>query len=124
MKISTETELLFSYGTLQTEPVQLDTFGRRLDGNPDQLPGYTLTMIRIQKPEVAALIGATHTRNAHRTAIESDVIEGTVFRVTREELERSDEYEKLADYERVRVELKSGLEAWVYSHSYRERLTH
>jgi len=31
--------LLFSYGTLQEERVQLSTFGRRLSGEPDALPG-------------------------------------------------------------------------------------
>ena len=42
------TELLFSYGTLRKEEVQLATFGRKLDGIPDSLIGYRLTMIRIQ----------------------------------------------------------------------------
>jgi hypothetical protein len=36
--------------------------------------------------------------------------------VTSNELEQADAYEALADYERVRVELKSGVEAWVYLH--------
>ena len=33
------TELLFSYGTLQIEAVQLSTFGRKLVGTADELPG-------------------------------------------------------------------------------------
>lgn len=33
-------ENLFSYGTLQKEKVQLETFGRKLDGNKDTLIGY------------------------------------------------------------------------------------
>ncbi len=35
-------ENLFSYGTLQSESVQLETFGRKLEGEPDTLPGYRL----------------------------------------------------------------------------------
>jgi hypothetical protein len=36
------TEKLFSYGTLQYEAVQLDTFGRTLLGQKDVLLGYRL----------------------------------------------------------------------------------
>jgi hypothetical protein len=32
--------LLFSYGTLQEEKVQLSTFGRRLGGQRDELLGF------------------------------------------------------------------------------------
>lgn len=32
-------ERLFSYGTLQLEQVQLTTFGRKLDGQPDDMRG-------------------------------------------------------------------------------------
>jgi len=32
--------LLFSYGTLQQEAVQMSTFGRLLDGQPDELVGF------------------------------------------------------------------------------------
>ena len=32
--------LLFSYGTLQLESVQLSSFGRRLEGEPDAMTGY------------------------------------------------------------------------------------
>ena len=35
--------LHFSYGTLQLESVQRSSFGRRLDGQPDAMPGYTRT---------------------------------------------------------------------------------
>lgn len=33
---------LFSYGTLQYENVQLETFGRKIEGSMDKLPGYLL----------------------------------------------------------------------------------
>ncbi|WP_404995505.1 hypothetical protein [Burkholderia cepacia] len=48
----TFSEHLFSYGTLQLEPVQLTTFGRRLDGREDAMPGYAMTMLKIDDSEV------------------------------------------------------------------------
>ena len=44
--------LLFSYGTLQLEQVQLETFGRLLKGEKDILEDYKLTVIEITDPEV------------------------------------------------------------------------
>src|SRR4030095_10338462 len=99
-----ETENLFSYGTLQTEAVQLATFGRRLEGKPDTLVGYSLTTVRTQDQNFAATSGATHHRNVQFTGIASDLVEGTVFTVTRKELEQADAYEP-TDYQRVPVQL-------------------
>ncbi len=58
---------LFSYGTLQREEVQLATFGRRLNGKPDALTGYVVTIIPIRDPNVAAKSGDTHYRNVKFT---------------------------------------------------------
>ena len=107
------TENLFSYGTLQTEAVQLATFGRRLEGKPDILVGYSLTMIRIQDQDFVAMSGAAHHRIIQFTGIASDLVEGTVFTVTKKELEQADAYEP-ADYKRVLARLRSGIRAWVY----------
>jgi Gamma-glutamyl cyclotransferase, AIG2-like len=106
------TETLFSYGTLQLEAVQLSTFGRRLQGEPDLLAGYRMTTIPI-KDRDAAIGCETHHRNIQFTGIDSDFVEGMVFKVSREELQQADAYEP-PDYERMRVRLKSGLDAWVY----------
>lgn len=108
-----KTERLFSYGTLQTEPVQLSTFGRRLDGNPDALIGYRLRMIQIMDQEFVATSGAEYHRNLEFTGNASDVVEGTVFAITEQELKQADAYEP-DGYERERVSLRSGTEAWVY----------
>jgi gamma-glutamylcyclotransferase (GGCT)/AIG2-like uncharacterized protein YtfP len=108
-----ETENLFSYGTLQTEAVQLATFGRRLEGKPDTLAGYSLTMIRIEDQNFVAMSGSADHRNIQFTGVASDLVEGAVFKVTRKELEQADEYEP-ADYKRTLVQLKSGINAWVY----------
>jgi hypothetical protein len=40
-------ELLFSYGTLQQENVQLANFGRTLSGTKDALKKYTVGEVRI-----------------------------------------------------------------------------
>ena len=105
-------ESLFSYGTLRQEEVQLNTFGRRLAGRPDALAGYALQIIQIQDQSFAAKNGA-HQRTLEFTGIASDVVEGVALSLTRKELEQADEYEP-DDYRRVRVQLRSGLDAWVY----------
>ena len=46
--------LLFSYGTLQQEAVQLSTFGRLLHGHPDQLVGFEQSLLKIDDPEFVA----------------------------------------------------------------------
>ena len=106
------TESLFSYGTLRQEDVQLATFGRRLAGQPDALVGYALKIIQIQDRSFAAKNGA-HQRTLQFTGSASDVVEGAALALTRQELDQADEYEP-DDYERVRVQLRSGLDAWVY----------
>lgn len=108
-----KTEKLFSYGTLQTEAVQLATFGRRLEGKADTLIGYRLTTIRIQDEDFVAKSGSADHRNLKFTADASDAVEGTAFLVTVKELEQADAYEP-DGYERISVKLKSGLDAWVY----------
>lgn len=108
----TEEENLFSYGTLRAEAVQLSLFGRRLEGKPDALVGYRLRSIEVQDQSFVAHSGAVQ-RNLQYTGNENDVVEGSVFSVTQKELERSDAYEP-AEYRRVQVQLKSGLDAWVY----------
>jgi len=114
---SDHTENLFSYGTLQSEEVQLATFGRRLEGKADRLIGYRITMIPISNHQLMATTGEPHHRNIQSTGAASDVVEGTVFTVKTQELEQADEYESTADYERVLVRLESQTNAWVYLHS-------
>jgi gamma-glutamylcyclotransferase (GGCT)/AIG2-like uncharacterized protein YtfP len=109
----TSSERLFSYGTLQTEAVQLSTFGRKLEGSPDALVGYRQKMIQIKHREFVIASGAEYHRNLEFTGSASDQVEGTVLSVSKEELEQADAYEPHG-YERVLVKLRSGVEAWVY----------
>ena len=46
--------LLFSYGTLQQDDVQLATFGRLLYGQHDELPRFEPSVVRIEDAELAA----------------------------------------------------------------------
>lgn len=114
MSTAEELEHLFSYGTLQSEAVQLATFGRRLVGEPDTLPGYCLTKLEIQDASVVASVGDKSHLNVQFTGFDSDSVVGIAFRVTRKELEQADIYEATANYKRVSVQLKSGNQAWVY----------
>lgn len=104
---------LFSYGTLQQDNVQIETFGRLLTGRPDTLPGFRREMVRITDPAVIATSGADHHPIVIRTDDPADGVEGAVFEITEAELAAADTYE-VSDYRRVSVVLRSGLEAWVY----------
>lgn len=106
-------EYLFSYGTLQLEQVQLATFGRKLDGHADDMPGYSLAMLKINDPEVVATSGKTHHPVVTYTGNPADRVSGMVFAITPEELRHADDYEVDA-YRRDRVVLASGVPAWVY----------
>lgn len=108
-----EIKLLFSYGTLQNTPVQLETFGRELVGSADQLLGYKLEMVEIKDQGVVALSGKTHHPIAVASQDESDFVSGVIFEITPKELAQSDLYE-VSDYKRVMGVFKSGQKAWVY----------
>jgi GNAT superfamily N-acetyltransferase/gamma-glutamylcyclotransferase (GGCT)/AIG2-like uncharacterized protein YtfP len=94
--------LLFSYGSLQQEDVQWSTFGRLLEGQRDELPGYEPSTSVTQHANVV-FNGRADSRVA-----------GTVFDVTDAELAAADEYEQRAKYARMAVTLASGRQAWVY----------
>jgi gamma-glutamylcyclotransferase (GGCT)/AIG2-like uncharacterized protein YtfP len=104
---------LFSYGTLQLEPVQLKTFGRKLLGMPARLLGYKLSMIEITDESVVAISGERFHPIVSYTGNTVDSVDGTVFLITDQELHQADEYE-VADYARKAVTLESGELAWVY----------
>ena len=108
-------ENLFSYGTLQLPEVQLETFGRKLEGEPDALPGYKLVMITITDEDFVIKSGSANHRSLRFTGNSTDVVEGMVFKVTSNELEQADRYEP-EGYERVKVQLRSGATAWVFVH--------
>jgi gamma-glutamylcyclotransferase (GGCT)/AIG2-like uncharacterized protein YtfP len=106
--------LVFSYGTLQQEPVQLSTFGRLLHGQRDELVGFEPSRVRIEDPGLAARLGMTHHANVTFTGRDDSRVSGTVFELTDAELADADGYERVAAYTRIAVTLASGASAWVY----------
>ena len=107
------TELLFSYGTLQLEAVQMATFGRRLTGTLDTLQGFELVSLKIDDQTVIAISGKAQHTMARFSGRASDVISGTVFAVTPGEIQNADTYE-VAAVKRVTIVLQSGVRAWAY----------
>lgn len=93
-------ESLFVYGTLHEPAVQLRLIGRLIESHPDTLSGFERTTHLLPPYPVAM-----PTENAE--------IQGHVLQITPEELVQFDIYET-DYYQRIRVQLQSGKEAWVY----------
>ena len=106
--------LLFSYGTLQQEDVQLSTFGRKLSGQKDALPKFEPSLAKIEDPRVVARLGRTHHDNVTFNGNSKSRVTGTVLEVTDEELASADRFESAFFYKRASVTLESGQQAWVY----------
>ena len=106
-------ERLFSYGTLQMERVQKETFGRLLDGTKDTLVGYILTEIKIRDAGVIEKSGTDIHPILRFSGNESDKVQGTIFKITPMELAEADKYE-VEEYKRTQVRFRSGTLAWVY----------
>jgi hypothetical protein len=104
---------IFSYGTLRLPQVQAAIYGRRLEGRPDAIIGWSLVPLEISDSEVVRLSGLAIHSIARRTGKTEDRIVGTVFQLSPEELEATDRYEADA-YGRIAVELESGITAFVY----------
>ena len=87
---------VFVYGSLTRPSVRWLILGHTGDPEPATLPG--------------------HRRDGLNLETESDAYtEGLVLHVSSEELRRLDRYERLGiRYDRVRIRLKSGQEAWTY----------
>lgn len=109
--------LLFSYGTLQLESVQLSTFGRRLSGWGDELLGAERSKAKIEDPHIRATLGKTQHDNVALTGNDDSRVQGMVFEIADDELASVDAYEAAFSYTRVSAVLASGREAWVYVHT-------
>ena len=104
---------LFSYGTLRDPAVQMASFGRRLAGRDDRLPGYRTELLEITDAAVLAASGARFHPIVIPSADPEDAVSGSVFEVSEKELWAADDYE-VSDYVRTSVRLASGIAAWVY----------
>lgn len=104
---------LFSYGTLQKEQVQIETFGRLLEGEKDILTGYAMKMVEITDPEVLRKSNQKYHPILEFSGDSSDKVEGMLFEVTEEEILQADEYE-VDDYKRIETSFKSGKKGFIY----------
>ena len=104
---------LFSYGTLQMEQVQLDTFGRLLKGKKDVLRKYIIKDLKITDPDVIKSSGTDVHPILKYTGNQNDFVEGTIYEISNEELKQADSYE-VDDYQRQLLTFESGTKAWVY----------
>jgi gamma-glutamylcyclotransferase (GGCT)/AIG2-like uncharacterized protein YtfP len=93
-------ELLFVYGTLHEPDVQIRLIGRTVPSETDSLRGYERNFNLLPPYPVAM-------------PAENSEIHGHILEIRAEELVIFDIYETQA-YQRIRVNLQSGREAWVY----------
>lgn len=104
---------LFSYGTLQKEQVQLETFGRLLNGEKDILIDYKINRIEITDPEVLRKSNQKYHPILEFSGNKTDEVEGILFEVTKEEILQADEYE-VDNYKRIETVFKSGKKGFIY----------
>jgi len=104
---------LFSYGTLQKEQVQIETFGRILKGMEDALSRYSLRYIEIKDPEVLRKSNQNFHPIIEFTNDVNDIVHGKLFEISEEELMKADTYE-VDDYKRIEVVFKSCKKGFVY----------
>jgi hypothetical protein len=95
-KASFAMPLLFAYGTLQQENVQLSTFGRLLQGQRDELPGFEQSSVRIEDPQVVATSCKAHHANVTFNGRNDSRVTGTLFEISDAELAAADQYEQPA----------------------------
>lgn len=105
---------LFSYGTLQQEAVQMSTFGRPLQGEPDELVGFEQSLLKIADLEFVAASGQAHHSIVRFNGKTGSRVRGMVFELSEAELVSADRYEP-AGYKRISTKLASGKQAWVYA---------
>ena len=104
---------LFSYGTLQLTEVQIANYGRELEGMPDALPGYRLTVVPDRDPNAVRISGTKTHFIVRPSGDPADRVPGVVYLLTEEELAATDSYEG-SDYSRELLTLESGRRAFVY----------
>src|SRR5258706_7722517 len=93
-------ERLFSYGTLQSADVQLATFGRLLDGAPDELVGFRQEAHEVADAKFLAKGGNPWQVIVVRSGNAADRVRGSAYMLTEAELAAADTYEP-SGYRRI-----------------------
>ncbi|MFJ5264939.1 gamma-glutamylcyclotransferase family protein [Streptomyces sp. NPDC088387] len=104
---------LFSYGALQDIGVQEQFLGRTVDGTPDHLPGFVLTVAELDDTDLIAATGSARHPMAVLGTSSGTRVRGTVYLLTEAELDAVDRHSGVG-FHRVPVELGSGITAWAY----------
>jgi len=104
---------LFSYGTLQLEKVQIDTFGRKLIGEKDILRKYRIKFIKIHDSKVVNTSGKNIHPILEYTGNDKDFVEGILYELRDDEILLADRYE-VDEYRRQELIFDSGEKGYVY----------
>ena len=91
----------------------MQLFGRLLNGTKDILQGYKIATIEITDEVFLAKGEDKYQRTLVESLNKEDIIEGTAFEISEEELLKADKYEP-GNYKRMKVVLQSGKDAWIY----------
>ena len=94
--------------------MQLATFGRRIAGDDDTLPGFRLDDVESTDERGASTPHGHRRRSLRHTGDPHDRVIGTVLHLTGAELGAADEC-LISDSRRIPVALASGATAWVYA---------
>ena len=106
-------EYLFSYGTLQLDRVQIQTYGRKLKGVKDEISNFKIEQIEIFDDKILEKSKQRFHPIAIPTQNEYDYVEGVIYEITKQELLETDAYE-VSNYKRLLKRFKSGKKAWIY----------
>lgn len=108
--------LLFSYDTLRSQDLQLQHYGRKLEGIEDTLSGYTLKDSTVNGVSMNRNSNTNSPQIAIKSQEKNGKIEGMVFEMTGEELVEAD---KMAAPNSIRIlaTTDAGVEVWVYVES-------
>jgi hypothetical protein len=92
----------------------MSIFGRLLQGQPDELPGFEQSSLTIPDPQFVAKSGkAVHAIVKFNGRTDS-CVRGIVFEVSNAEHAKADQYEPMS-YKRISTMLASGKQVWVYA---------
>lgn len=104
---------LFSYDILNTEEIQLQLYGRKLQGTDDTLSGYMLKDSNHNGSNMNEKKNTIATQIAIKSQDTSDRIKGQVFEITGKELVQTDRH-VVNNYNRILTTTDSGTEVWLY----------
>lgn len=106
--------LLFTYSTLLSEKVQIDFFGKVLNGINDVVKGYKLGVFQIINPEAISV----SENDCHPIATPSknpnDEVSGAVYEIPEEKLKIIEQCIS-EDCFKTKVVTESGTQCWMYT---------